>query len=164
MDPVVQQLDRRALLAPEDREKVLWSWNQRDGYYAQERTIHELISAQAHLTPQKIAVTFENRSLTFAELERQSNQLANYLQRHGVGAETLVGLYVHRSLEMVVGLLGILKAGGAYIPIDPDFPAARIKLILELLNQLPPRCLLLDPRIWPMSCIHPDQQACLKAC
>jgi non-ribosomal peptide synthetase component F len=131
MDPVVQQLDRRALLAPEDREKVLWSWNQRDGYYAQERTIHELISAQAHLTPQKIAVTFENRSLTFAELERQSNQLANYLQRHGVGAETLVGLYVHRSLEMVVGLLGILKAGGAYIPIDPDFPAARIKLILE---------------------------------
>ena len=69
--------------------------------------------------------------MTYAELERRSDELAVHLQQLGVGPESLVGLYVERSLEMMVGLLGVLKAGGAYIPLDPDFPAGRIALVLE---------------------------------
>ncbi|MDX1416627.1 MAG: amino acid adenylation domain-containing protein, partial [Candidatus Promineifilaceae bacterium] len=118
-------------LSADDRQKVLRAWNQTQRDYARESTIHDLLSAQVRRTPEKIAASFEGQSLSYAALERSSNQLAHLLQRQGVGAETLVGLYVHRSLDMIIGLVAILKAGGAYIPIDPDFPPARIKLILE---------------------------------
>ena len=118
-------------LAPEERTKILHTWNETQREYPRETTLHELISAQVRRTPDRVAITFEGEELTYAELEQRSNQLAHYLQGRGVGVETLVGLYVHRSLEMVIGMLGIMKAGGAYIPIDPDFPPARIRLILE---------------------------------
>src|SRR5205085_12602459 len=73
---------------------------------------------------------YENEHLTYQQLNQQANQLAHYLQKHGVGPEVLVGLCMERSLEMVVGLLGILKAGGAYVPLDPAYPQERLAFML----------------------------------
>ncbi|PHM06510.1 AMP-binding protein, partial [Nostoc sp. 'Peltigera malacea cyanobiont' DB3992] len=78
-----------------------------------------------------IALVFEKQQLTYQELNGRANQLAHYLRRLGVGTETLVGICVERSIEMVVGLLGILKAGGAYVPLDPTYPQERLALILS---------------------------------
>ena len=96
-----------------------------------ESTIQKLFEQQASATPDAIALTFEGAQLTYDELNRRSNQLAHHLQNLGVGPETLVGVYVRRSMEMVTGLLGILKAGGAYVPLDPAYPEKRLRFMLE---------------------------------
>src|SRR6185503_15044960 len=94
-------------------------------------TLHELFQQQANRTPNATALAYEGQRLTYAELNAKTNQLAHYQQRAGVGPETLVGICLERSLEMVIGLLGILKAGGAYVPLDPSYPAERLRLIVE---------------------------------
>src|SRR5208283_6227070 len=94
-------------------------------------TLHELFEAQAGRTPDEVAVVFGREYLTYGELNRRSNQLAHHLRGLGVGPEVLVGLFVERSLEMLVGILGILKAGGAYVPMDPGYPQERLGHILE---------------------------------
>jgi amino acid adenylation domain-containing protein len=99
--------------------------------YPQSKCIHQLFEEQVALTPQAVAVVFENQQLTYRELNDQANQLAHYLQTLQVRAETLVGISVERSLKMIVGLLGILKAGGAYVPLDPAYPEDRLAYILE---------------------------------
>jgi amino acid adenylation domain-containing protein len=88
--------------------------------------VHELFEIQAKKTPQATAVVYQDESLSYEELDKRSNQLAHYLQSQGVKPDTLVGICIERSLEMVVGLMGILKSGGAYVPLDPRAPAARI--------------------------------------
>ncbi len=93
--------------------------------------IHSFFQNQVALIPDAVAVVFEGRVLTYAELNRQSNQLARHLRGLGVGPEVRVGICVERSLDMVVGLLGILKAGGAYVPLDPAYPQERLRFILE---------------------------------
>jgi amino acid adenylation domain-containing protein len=99
--------------------------------YPQSKCIHQLFEEQVALMPQAVAVVFEHQQLTYSELNDRANQLAHYLQTLQVGAETLVGISVERSLEMIVGLLGILKAGGAYVPLDPAYPEDRLAYILE---------------------------------
>ncbi len=94
-------------------------------------TLHEMFEAQAERTPDQVAVVLDQQKLTYGELNRRSNQLAHHLRGLGVGPEVLVGLFVERSLEMIVGLLGILKAGGAYVPIDPNYPKERVMFMLE---------------------------------
>src|SRR5947209_7472813 len=84
--------------------------------------VQELFEAQAERTPDAVAVTFDGQQLTFRELNARANQLARRLRRLRVGPEVLVGLYLHRSLELVVGMLGVLKAGAAYVPLDPAYP------------------------------------------
>ena len=91
----------------------------------------ELFEVQVDRHPESIAITFEDQSATYRELDRRANQLAHRLRRLGVGPEVRVGLCVRRSIDMVVGLLGVLKAGGAYVPLDPDFPADRLALMLD---------------------------------
>jgi amino acid adenylation domain-containing protein len=93
--------------------------------------IHDLFAAQVARTPDAPAVVFEGRQLTYRELNTRANQLAHYLGARGVGPEVLVGIYLNRSLEMVVGLLGVLKAGGAYVPLDPYFPRERLAYMLQ---------------------------------
>jgi amino acid adenylation domain-containing protein len=99
--------------------------------YPQSKCIHQLFEEQVALTPDAVAVVFENQQLTYGELNDRANQVAHYLQTLQVGAETLVGISLERSLEMIVGLLGILKAGGAYVPLDPAYPEDRLAYILE---------------------------------
>src|SRR4029078_7130234 len=93
-------------------------------------TLPELFAAQALRTPDAVAVIFEDRTLTYAALDAQANRLAHHLQSLGVKPETVVGLLVERSPEMVVGLLGILKAGGAYLALDPNYPRERVSFML----------------------------------
>jgi amino acid adenylation domain-containing protein len=110
---------------------VLYEWNNTRVGFPRDKTLHTLIAEQAERRPTNIAVSFKDKRLTYAELEEKSNQLAHYLINLGIEVESLVGLYVERSIEMVIAILGILKSGAAYVPIDPDLPAARIKLMME---------------------------------
>jgi amino acid adenylation domain-containing protein len=93
--------------------------------------LHGLFRAQAARTPRAIAVRCEGIELSYSELDARANQLAHFLRSKGVAAQTLVGLCVERSLELVVGLLGILKAGGAYVPLDPTLPPERLAFMLD---------------------------------
>ncbi|NJP06328.1 MAG: amino acid adenylation domain-containing protein [Chloroflexaceae bacterium] len=86
---------------------------------------------QVNRTPEQIAVFCGDRSLSFGALNRQANQLAHFLAEQGVGAETLVGICVERSLDMVIGLLAILKAGAAYVPLDPSYPTERLAYMIQ---------------------------------
>jgi amino acid adenylation domain-containing protein len=119
------------LLSDREREQIVAEWNLTGMPYPNDRRIHELFERQVEATPEAIALTYENRQLTYAELNARANRLARRLWRLGVGPETLVGVCLERGLEMVVGLLGILKAGGAYVPLDPAYPAERMAFMLE---------------------------------
>jgi non-ribosomal peptide synthetase component F len=99
--------------------------------------MHQLFESQVNLTPDAIAVVFEERQLTYQQLNAKANQLANYLKEQGVAPEVLVGICAERSLEMVVAILGILKASGAYVPLDPAYPQERLAFILEETQNLP---------------------------
>ncbi len=93
--------------------------------------LHEVFSQQAALRTNKTALIFENQSLTYTELNQRSNRLAHYLIRLGVKPESRVGLWMSRSLDLMVAILAVLKAGGTYVPFDPDYPAERVAYMLE---------------------------------
>ncbi|MGB3205488.1 MAG: amino acid adenylation domain-containing protein, partial [Crinalium sp.] len=113
-----------------DESPILTGGKQTQVEYVQNQSIHELFEAQVERSPDAIAVVFEDRQLTYRQLNQEANQLANYLKTLGVKSEVLVGICVERSLEMIVGLLGILKAGGAYVPLDPAYPQERLAFML----------------------------------
>jgi amino acid adenylation domain-containing protein len=96
--------------------------------------LHQLIEAQAKRTPERVALVFEDQRLTYGELDRRASRLAQHLRRLEVGPDVPVGLFVERSLEMVVGILGILKAGGAYVPMDTSYPEERLAFLLSDAN------------------------------
>jgi amino acid adenylation domain-containing protein len=129
-----QRLSDLPLLTANEQHQLLVEWNNTQTDYPQYLCIHQLFEAQVGKTPDAIAVVFENQYLTYQELNCKANQLANYLQKCGVGSEVLVGICVERSLEMIVGILGILKAGGAYLPLDPGYPQERLTFMLEDAN------------------------------
>jgi amino acid adenylation domain-containing protein/thioester reductase-like protein len=93
--------------------------------------IHQLVEDRVLQTPAAIAVTFQGQQLTYWELNQKANQLAHYLQSLGVKPETLVGVCIERSLDMLIALLAVLKAGGAYVPLDPSYPADRLAFMIE---------------------------------
>ncbi|EEF63175.1 amino acid adenylation domain protein [Pedosphaera parvula Ellin514] len=126
-----QQICAIPLLDEAERKQILCDWNDTDKDYPKSKCLHHLIEAQVERTPKAVAVQFESSQLTYDELNKKANRLAHHLKRLGVGPETLVGLCVDRSLEMVVGLLAILKAGGAYVPLDPHYPKERLAFILH---------------------------------
>jgi amino acid adenylation domain-containing protein len=119
------------ICTPAERHELLVTWNDTRRDYREDQYVHELFEKQVERTPHAVAVEFEAEHLTYGELNRRANQLAQYLQRHGVEPGVLVGIGVERSMEMVVGLLGILKAGGAYLPLDPVYPKKRLAFMLE---------------------------------
>ncbi len=93
--------------------------------------VHYYVEAYAEITPDAIAIVFNEQQLTYRELNEKANQLAHYLREKGVGADYLVGLYIERSCTMIIGILGILKAGGAYLPIDPQYPEERLEFLIK---------------------------------
>lgn len=123
--------DNADFLSVGEKQKLLKSWNDTKVDYPQNPCVHELFEEQVKKTPDAVAVIFEDQAITYSELNTKANQLAHYLRSKGVEAETLVGLYIERSLEMIIGLLGILKSGGAYVPLDPAYPQERINYMLE---------------------------------
>jgi amino acid adenylation domain-containing protein len=125
-----QPIAHLQLLPQQEQHKLLSQANQ-DRVYTTDRCLHELVAAQCERTPGAVALVFENQTTSYRELNQRANQLAHYLSALGVGPEVLVGVFMERTAEMLVGLLAILKAGGAYVPIDPAYPAERIAFILN---------------------------------
>ncbi|MBI4782434.1 MAG: amino acid adenylation domain-containing protein [Oscillatoriophycideae cyanobacterium NC_groundwater_1537_Pr4_S-0.65um_50_18] len=125
-----QSIAHLPLLTPAESHQRLITWNDTALDYA-ETCIHHHVEAQATQTPDAIAVVFANQSLTYQELNQRANQLAHHLQQLGVCPETVVGLCVDRSPNLIIGVLGIWKAGGAYLPLDPGYPSDRLNFMLK---------------------------------
>ena len=119
------------LLTQGERQQLLGDWNATDFDYPRELCLHELFEQQVERAPDAIACVHEDQSLTYAELNQRANQLAHFLKQRGVGPGQRIGLFVERSLMMMVGLLGIQKSGAAYVPLDPSYPAERLRLTLD---------------------------------
>jgi amino acid adenylation domain-containing protein len=116
----------------ENEIQQLQTWNNTTTDYPADQTIIDLFEQQVETTPSNIAVVFEEQQLSYSELNRKANQLAHYLRGLKNGTDNgLIAIAVERSVEMVIGLLAILKTGGAYVPIDPSYPAARIRYMLD---------------------------------
>ncbi|MGE1109478.1 amino acid adenylation domain-containing protein [Bacillus wiedmannii] len=126
-----QKVAEIEIISDEDKRRSLVEFNNPKLDFPSQVTIHELFEQQALNYPRDIAVTYGKEKVTYRELNERANQLAHYLQKKGVRPDTLVGLCVERSLEMIVGILGILKAGGAYVPLDSTYPEQRLQYILE---------------------------------
>ncbi|HEV2780403.1 MAG TPA: amino acid adenylation domain-containing protein [Actinophytocola sp.] len=120
---------RADLLVGDERHRLLVEWND-TGRELPTATVPELLEARAALTPDASALVAGDAALSFAELDRQANQLARLLVEHGAGPERYVGLLLPRTSHAIVALLAVLKAGAAYVPIDPDYPAERIEFML----------------------------------
>ena len=118
------------IISPSERQQLL-VFNNTGINDSNNKCIHQLFEEQVKRTPDRIAIVFENQQLTYRELNARANKIAHYLQRLGVKPEVLVGLYLERSLESIIGLLGILKAGGAYLPLDPALPAEGLAIRLQ---------------------------------
>jgi len=126
-----QPLTRLPLQTGEEQRQMLHQWNLPAPAEPLTGCLHAWFEAAAAQHPAAIAVRFEEQELTYGELNRRANQVAHYLRSQGVGPESIVALYLDRSLEMIVALLGIVKAGGAYLPMDLVYPADRLAFMLE---------------------------------
>jgi amino acid adenylation domain-containing protein len=126
-----QTVSQLPLLTESERNQLLFDWNQTEIDYKNDLCLHQLFEQQVKQNPQAIAVKLEDEFLTYEELNCKANQLAHYLQSLGVKSDSLVGIFVERSLDMIIGILGILKAGGAYVPLDINYPQERITYLIE---------------------------------
>lgn len=127
-------IDQYTLLTAAERHRLLGEWNSTATAYPDTASIHQLFEAQVDQTPDAVAVIFEDKQFTFRELNQRANHLAHYLRAlkpNNTSGELLVGVYMERSLQTMVGLLGVLKAGGAYVPLDPSYPQERLRFMLE---------------------------------
>jgi amino acid adenylation domain-containing protein len=129
-----RRLSELPLLTEAERHQLLVEWNDTKVDYPADACLHELFETQAKKIPEAVAVEFEGSQLCYRELNERANQLAHYLRGMGVGPDTLVGVAMERSLEMVIALYGVLKAGGAYVPIDPEYPQERVAFMLQDAN------------------------------
>ncbi len=119
------------LLTQEEQNQILMEFNSTKGDYPRDRLIHEFFEENAFNYPENVAAIFENQHLTYLELNEKSNQLARLLRAKGVQRDSIIGIMLERSIEMIIGIMAIEKAGGAYLPIDPHYPKDRINYILE---------------------------------
>ncbi|NOJ91095.1 amino acid adenylation domain-containing protein, partial [Myxococcus xanthus] len=119
------------LMGSEEQQRLVNEWRGTASTYPREASLGVLFEQQVQRTPDAVAVEYEDRRLTYGELNRRANQLAHHLRSMGVGPEVRVGLCVERSLELVVSVLGILKAGGVYVPLDASYPLERLTWMMQ---------------------------------
>lgn len=135
LEDIVSDPDRRlselSLLTKPERHQLLVEWNDTEVPCSETLGIAEMFEQQVERAPETDAVLFEDQRFSYAELNRRSNQLAHWLRKRGVGPDSVVGICMERSLEMVVGVIGTLKAGGAYLPLDPAYPRERLSFMIE---------------------------------
>ncbi|RQP73898.1 non-ribosomal peptide synthetase, partial [Burkholderia ubonensis] len=126
-------LGELSLLSEAERDTLTVDWNRTDTDFGAdaEQPLHRLFEQQAERTPDAVAAVHDDASLTYAELNLRANRLAHHLIALGVAPDSLVGVAMERSLDMIVALLAILKAGGAYVPVDPDYPAERVRFMID---------------------------------
>ena len=125
------KLSKVKLLADEEKDMILYQFNDTEEKYLETKTIQELFEEQVKKQPNKMAVKYKDKRLTYKELNEKANQLSRVLRRKGVRQDTIVGIMLERSLEMMISIFGVLKAGGAYLPIDPTYPRDRIQYMLK---------------------------------
>ncbi|WP_437297431.1 amino acid adenylation domain-containing protein [Sorangium sp. So ce426] len=126
-----QRISDLPLLSANARRQLLVDWSSGAATAPPRELVHEQVEEQARRAPSAAAVAFEGERLTYAELDRRSNQIAHHLRKSGAGPGALVGICLERSPDMIVAALGVLKAGGAYVPLDPAYPPARLAFMLE---------------------------------
>nr|VFK14860.1 MAG: amino acid adenylation domain-containing protein [Candidatus Kentron sp. LFY] len=133
------RVSRLPLLTEAERQRIVVEWNATTVPHRRDKCLHQLFEEQIARTPDAVAVVFpslgsgqgEDEEISYGELNARANRLAHRLRALGVGPEVLVGLFVERSVEMIVGLLAILKAGGAYVPLDPEYPTERLAFLID---------------------------------
>lgn len=152
-DAAISELD---ILTEAERHHLLVGVNSASVSHARALCLHELFEEQARRTPDRIALAFMGMQVDYAELNARANQLAHYLKRHGAGPDSLVGLCMERSLEMITGVLGVLKAGAAYVPLDPAYPKERLALMMDNL-----RLLLTQQSVLSNLPVHAARVVCL---
>jgi amino acid adenylation domain-containing protein len=129
-----QQITRLSMLGQAERRQMLEEWNRTREEYPRRATIASLFERQVERTPDRVALEYEGRRWSYRELNERANPLARYLQAQGVGLEEVVGVYLERSPEMIMALLGILKAGASYLPLDPASPGERLAYMVRDAN------------------------------
>lgn len=133
--PMLSQQEKNQLLVGLNQTRRSWSdkgiSDRTERLLSEQLCIHHLFERQVEQTPEAVALVFEEKSLTFAELNRRANRLAHSLIALGVGPEVIVGIILERSIDMIVAMLGVLKAGGAYLPMDPNNPADRLAFMMQ---------------------------------
>src|SRR5688572_27659711 len=148
------------LLSTDERIQMLEEWNATRREFPENICLHEMFDMQVERTPEAVAVSFEGQRLSYAELNRRANQLAHYLQKAGVGPETPVALFLDRSIEMIVAVLGVIKAGGAYLPLETTQPKGRVQYVLE---DAQARVILAQQRTTALLPEHRAQVICLDS-
>lgn len=126
-----QSHEATCFLSQAEQDQLLAQWNHTFMDYPKEESFLALFEKQAELVPRAPATIFEDEQLSYRDLNERANQLGHYLRSFGIGPESLVGICMQRTNQMVIGLLGILKAGAAYVPLDPQYPAERLKFMLQ---------------------------------
>jgi amino acid adenylation domain-containing protein len=119
------------VLTIDGQHEMMAEWNSTQADYPRDKCMHELFEQRVSETPNAIAVVCGSQQLTYHEVNRKANQLANYLRKLGAGPDSLIGVCMYRSLEMIIGILGTLKAGAAYVPLDPAYPQKRLASMME---------------------------------
>jgi amino acid adenylation domain-containing protein len=147
-----QSIATLPILTEAERHQILVEWNNTAADYPKDKCIQYLFEEQVERTPDAVALEFEEKQITYGDLNERANRLAHYLTTLGVGPEKLVGIFIERSVDMVVGLLGIVKAGGAYVPLDPTYPDERLRFMLRDSNVsvLVTHVTLVEDRGWSM--------------
>jgi amino acid adenylation domain-containing protein len=161
-----RRISELPLLNAEERQQML-EWSGATAGPRQDGCLHELFRERVAEAPDAVAAVFEDQRLTYGELDARSDGLARRLRALGVGPETVVGLLVERSLDMVIGILGILKSGGAYLPLEPDYPQERLAFMLRdaqasvvvTQSRLVERVPACDAEILPIDAVTPELQA-----
>ncbi|HEU5229812.1 MAG TPA: amino acid adenylation domain-containing protein, partial [Ktedonobacteraceae bacterium] len=131
VDNPAQAITTLPLLTAEERQRQLMEWNATQAAFPDHLCMHQLFEECVEEFPGNIATAFEQEQLTYWQLNQRANQLAHYLQRAGVGPEVLVGIYMKRSIDMLVSILGVLKAGGAFVPFDVGLPEERLNFMIQ---------------------------------
>lgn len=158
LDDPARPVAHLPLLSDSEYHQLTIDWNTTKTPYPQDICIHQLLETQVDQTPDAIAVVWEMSQLTYDALQQRAACLAAYLCVHGVGPETLVGLCVERSLDLMVGVWGILKTGGAFVPLDPAYPEARLAFML---GDTQAACVVTQERIVPHLPASPAHVICL---
>ncbi|HEX6045328.1 MAG TPA: amino acid adenylation domain-containing protein [Pyrinomonadaceae bacterium] len=126
-----QRVSRIELLTSAERQQLLSDWSGATRSFPIEGCIPDLFETWARRAPEKIALAFGDERVTYGELNRRANQLAHHLKAYGAGAETSVGIFIDRSVEMIVAVLAVLKAGATYVPLEPSYPQQRLLFMLD---------------------------------
>ncbi|RCJ40973.1 non-ribosomal peptide synthetase [Nostoc minutum NIES-26] len=125
-----QSISELSLLTAPERKQLLEEWNNTRADYPHDASLHQLFEQQVERSPNILALISQSEQLTYQQLNQKVNKLAHYLINLGITSETLVGICLERSIDMVVAILAIFKAGGAYLPLDPNYPIERLQFML----------------------------------